>query len=276
MIEIGKYNLLTAGRSSENGFYLKDETGEEVLLPNAYIPDGLNIKDSINVFIYTDSESRMIATTLQPKITLNEFALLQVQHVTKFGTFMNWGLPKDLLVPFSEQPHKLAEGEWHVIYLFLDEKTNRLAGSTDIDSFLDNHSVSFRPGDEVDLMVYDQTAMGFKVIINNKHQGLLFKNEVFQALKIGYQTKGYIKKVREDNKIDVSLHRFGYRNIASNADKILMYLKDNNGFLELTDNSKPEEIVLLLGMSKKTFKKAVGDLYKQRKIRIEKDGIYLT
>jgi predicted RNA-binding protein (virulence factor B family) len=276
VVEIGKFNQLTVGRASENGFYLKDDAGQEVLLPNAYIPDGLSLRDPIIVFVYTDSEDRMVATTLQPKILLNEFALLKVLHTTKFGAFMDWGLPKDLLVPFSEQPHKLAEGEWHVVYLYLDEKTDRLVGSAHVAKFLDNSNVSFKPGDEVDLMVYNQTELGYKAVINNKHQGLLFRNEVFQALEMGYQTKGYIKKVREDNKIDVSLQRFGYRNIAPNVDKVLSCLKDNKGYLALTDNSKPEDIVKVLGMSKKTFKKAVGDLYRQRKIRIEADGIYLV
>jgi uncharacterized protein len=274
-MEIGKYNQLTANRKTEHGVYLIDETGQEVLLPNAYVTDSLQIEDELEVFVYNDSEDRLVATTLHPKIIVDQFALLKVQHNSSFGTFMDWGLPKDLLVPFSEQPYQLAEGKSYVIFLYIDEKSNRLVGSACVDHFLDNTDVSFNPGDEVDLMVYEITDLGFKSIINSKYQGLLFKNEVFVPLVIGYQSRGYIKKIREDNKLDISLHRFGYRNIAPNADKILVYLKNNNGYLELTDNSKPETIVSLLGMSKKTFKKAIGDLYKKHLIRLDSTGIYL-
>ncbi len=275
MLEIGTYNLLTASRKTDNGIYLVDDAGQEVLLPNAYVSADLQLQDKLEVFVYTDSEDRLVATTIHPSITLHEFALLKAQEVNNFGAFMDWGLPKDLLVPFSEQSHKINPGEWHVIYLYLDERTSRLVGSTKVSHFLDNSDASYNPGDEVDLLVFDHSELGYKTIINNKHEGLLFSNEVFQKLAVGHQIKGYIKKVRDDQKIDVSLHRFGYRNIAPNTDLILIYLKNNKGHLDLTDNSKPEAIVSRFGMSKKTFKKAIGDLYKKRLIRIESDGIYL-
>jgi predicted RNA-binding protein (virulence factor B family) len=216
-----------------------------------------------------------VATTLKPKIIVNQFALLKVQHSTTFGAFMDWGLSKELLVPFSEQPYALKEGESYVIYMYFDKISDRLVGSACVEHFLDNTDLSFEPGDEVDMMIYESTELGYKVIINRKHSGLIFKNEVFQPIEIGLQLKGYIKKIREDNKIDVSLYKFGYNNIASNSEKILTYLNNNKGFLNLTDNSKPELIVSQLGMSKKTFKKAVGDLYKRHIVRLDPEGIYL-
>jgi predicted RNA-binding protein (virulence factor B family) len=196
-------------------------------------------------------------------------------QVNKYGAFMDWGLTKDLLVPFSEQQHRIKQGKWYVTYLFFDEKSGRLVGSTRIDHFLKSSDIQYTPGDEVDLLLYDQTALGYKVIINNKHQGLIFRNEVFKNLEPGYQARGFIKKVRDDGKIDVSLNRFGYRNIAPNTELIMKYLRGHDGYLDLNDNSKPEEIISRLEMSKKTFKKAIGDLYTRRLIRIERDGIYL-
>jgi uncharacterized protein len=275
MIELGKYNVLKVERFTSEGIYLTDDAGNEVLLPNSYVPPEINLQDQINVFIYTDSEPHMVATTLSPKIILNEFSLLKVMNMSRFGAFMDWGLPKELLVPFSEQPVRMKEGEWHLIYLYHDIKTDRLVGSAHIEKFLNNQSVHYYPGDEVDLIVIKETKLGFKVIIDNKFEGLLFKNEVFQSIKTGYRTRGYIKKCRDDNKIDVSLHRFGYRNIAPNAERILNYLKRYGGYLSLSDKSNPEEISTQLEMSKKTFKKAIGDLFKQRLIIIEPGGIRL-
>jgi uncharacterized protein len=273
MIQIGQNNTLRAARNTVNGIYLSDDTGNEVLLPNSLIPEGLSVNDFLDVFIYNDSEDRIVATTLTPKIKLNEFALLRVNAVSGFGAFMDWGLPKDLLVPFSEQPNRFAEGEWHLVCLYLDEKTNRLAGSANIEKFLDNSQADFNPGDEVGLIVYRKTNLGFNVIINNQYSGLLFRNEIFQPIEIGYATIGFIKKLRDDKKIDVSLHRFGYRNIAPNSEKILALLKQHDGFMSITDKSSPQKIAEQFGMSKKTFKKAIGDLYKQRVISIEPGGI---
>jgi predicted RNA-binding protein (virulence factor B family) len=275
MIEIGRYNVLKAKRITANGIYLTDDSGNEVLLPNSSVPEETKLNDFLDVFIYTDSEDRLISTTLTPKITLNEYALLKVLSVTEYGAFADWGLSKDLLIPFSEQPVRMVKGESHIIYLYLDEKSDRLVGSAYVEKFLDNALVSFEPGNEVDIMVYKQSELGYKVIINNKYEGLLYENEIFQHLKPGHQCKGYIKKVREDNNIDVCLQRFGYRNIASNSEKILDYLKQSGGYLGLNDKSKPEEIMDKLEMSKKTYKKAIGDLYKQRLIQIDTEGIRL-
>lgn len=274
-MELGKYNLLKAYRKTEHGFYLADEEGREVLLPNAYVTETLQILDTLEVFVYKDSDDRPVATTVRPLITLNEFAVLKVKHVNSNGAFMDWALPKDLMVPFSEQPYSLKEGESYVIYLYEDQITNRLVGSAHIDKYLDNSEISYKAGDEVDLLVYEITELGFKVIVGGKSKGLIYKNEVYIPIRVGDRKKGFISKIREENKIDISLQKFGYRNVASNVDRIHDYLKNNKGYLSLTDKSSPDEIVEILGMSKKTYKKAIGDLYKKRIIRLESDGIYL-
>jgi predicted RNA-binding protein (virulence factor B family) len=274
-MELGKYNLLKAYRKTEHGFYLADEEGSEVLLPNAYVTETLEILNTLEVFVYKDSDDRPVATTLRPLITLNEFAVLMVKHINSNGAFMDWALPKDLLVPFSEQPYSLKEGESYVIYLYEDQITNRLVGSAHIDKYLDNSEISYKAGDEVDLLVYEITELGYKVIVDGKSKGLIYKNEVYIPIRIGDRRKGFISKIREENKIDISLQKFGYRNVASNVDRIHDYLKNNKGYLSLTDKSSPDEIVEILGMSKKTYKKAIGDLYKKRIIRLESDGIYL-
>lgn len=275
MIEIGKYNTLKIDRQAEQGLYLESINNEDVLLPNRYIPEGWKINDQVNVFIYNDSEDRIVATTLKPKIKLNEFAFLQVKSISQFGAFMDWGLPKDLLVPHKNQHRKLAEGEWAIVYMYLDAKTKRLVGTIKTDHIKKNPLV-VREGDEVNLLISSKSDLGFNVIINNINFGIIYKNEIFQPLQIGNQLKGYIKKIREDGKIDACLQKQGYKKIEPNAIIILDELKKNNGKLSLTDNSQPNEILTQLQMSKKTFKKAIGGLYKQKKIRIEKDGIYLN
>jgi predicted RNA-binding protein (virulence factor B family) len=222
-------------------------------LPNRYIPEGIQIADELSVFVYNDSEDRIVATTLAPKITLGKFASLEVVSVTNYGAFLDWGLAKDIFVPFSEQPHKLQVGDQAIVYLYLDKVTIRL----------------------VELLIADSTDIGVNVIINDKYKGILYRNEIFQNVHYGHRVKGYIKKIREDNKIDVSLQKQGYENVKSNEEKIMAKLQENSGFLGLNDYSSPEEITATLEMSKKTFKKAIGALFKQRLIRIEEKGIYL-
>ncbi|MCG8697653.1 MAG: S1-like domain-containing RNA-binding protein [Bacteroidales bacterium] len=275
MIELGIYNKLLVTRFTGNGLYLRDEEGEEVLLPNKYVPKGVKVDEELNVFVYNDSEDRPVATMQVPKITLEKFAPLKVSTVTNFGAFMDWGMEKELLVPFKEQTYPLQEGETYVIYLYLDEQTNRLVGSAKIDAFLNNHETGLNEGDEVNVMVYQKTEMGYKVIINDLHEGLVFKNEVFKPIEIGFQSKAYIKQIREDEKIDISLQKIGYGHIEEGAEGILERIKSNGGFLPLTDKSSPEEISNVLGLSKKAFKKAIGNLYKQKLVRIETDGVYL-
>ena len=274
MIEIGRYNKLRILRETSVGLYLGDENGEDVLLPNKYCPKVFEIDDEIEVFVYLDYGARKVATNLTPKIQLHEFALLEVAAVDKVGVFLDWGLEKHLLVPFGEQTHKMQLGKSYVVYLDVDEKSNRLYASAKIGDRLQNDILTVAVGDEVELMTYQETDLGFSVIINGMHEGLVFKNEVFKPLNDGDVSKGYIKKVRDNNKVDVSLQPIGYEHSNDqNSDAIYQALTASNGFLPYTDKSAPEDIYRQFGMSKKAFKKAVGNLYKLHKITIEKDGI---
>lgn len=273
MIEPGKYHTLKVVRSSDQGFYLTKGEEDAILLPNRYTPAGLQIDDEIDVFVYTDSQGRLIATTLKPKLTLHEFALLKVTSITRFGAFMDWGIAKELLVPFREQEKRLQEGDSAVTYLFYDEVSERLVGSTKIRKFLDNEDISLEVDEQTDILVYEQTDIGYKCIVNNQYEGMIYENEIFQQINIGDKLIAYVKKVRSDGKIDLQIQQPGYSKVAPNAEKILQHLKANNGWLPLTDKSEPEEIKAKFNMSKKTFKKAVGYLYKKQLISIENEGI---
>jgi len=277
MIEIGKYNTLTILRTTSVGLYLGDEEGEDVLLPNKYVPENYEIDDDIKVFVYLDYDERKIATTLTPKILMHQFALLEVTAVSEHGAFLDWGLEKNLLVPFKEQRQKMEEGRWYIVYLNLDEQTDRLYASNRIEKVLDNEMLSVAKGEEVDIMFFRETEIGYSVIVNHCHKGLVFKNELFKEVNIGDQQKAYIKLVREENKLDISLQPIGYENFNSvNTQKLYDDLKSNDGFIPLTDKSAPDDIYKRFGISKKAFKKAVGELYKQRKIIIEEKGISLV
>jgi hypothetical protein len=276
MINLGVYNSLAVLRTAEQGFYLGDDSGESVLLPNKYIPIGAQIGDTLNVFIYNDSEDRIIATTLVPKVTLNKFACLEVVNVTDKGAFLDWGLAKDIFVPFNEQSKKLEVGQHPIVFLYLDKLSNRLAASCKLNKFFETENIELKENQEVELLIAEKTDIGINVIINDKYKGILYQNEIFQTLTYGERVKGYVKKIREDKKIDVSLEKFGYSKVEPNEAKILAKLQESKGFLKLNDYSSPEEITAALEMSKKTFKKAIGSLFKQRTIRIEKDGIYLS
>jgi len=278
MIEIGKYNQLQILQQTDEGLLLKDISGEEkVLLPTKHCPENFKINDSLSVFIYLDHTEKKVATTQTPKIQLYEFALLQVAAITQVGAFLNWGLDKDLLVPFNEQKLEMLEGRWYVVYLDLDDKTNRLFASSKIDRQLQNINITAKEGDKVDIIIYQQTDLGYSVIINNEHKGLIYENEIFTKLNIGDKLKAYVKKVRDDNHIDISLQPIGYRKFSKdNNSLILNALKNNNGFLAITDKSSPEEVKAMFSLSKKAFKKSIGALYKDRKIIIEKTGIRLT
>lgn len=277
MIYLGEYNSLKIVRQTDNGVYLTDEENSgEVLLPNKFVPETWDVGDVIQVFIFKDSEDRITATTDKPLIKLNEFACLQVRDVNDFGAFLNWGLDKDLLVPFKEQPGKMIPGNWYIVHLYLDEQTNRLAASARYQKFLQKQFIRLQAGEAVDLLIDDQTELGINVIINNRYRGLIYQNEIFEKLRRGDRRKGYVKLVRPDGKIDVTLQKIGYARIEPNGEKILAQLKANHGYLLLTDKSDPDDIAEALKMSKKTFKKAIGTLYKQRLIRLEEDGIYLV
>ncbi len=276
MIHIGELNTLTILRETDNGFYLIDKEENEVLLPNAYIKEGWAIGDEVEVFVFTDSEDRPTATTVVPKIKLDDFALLKVNEVNNIGAFLDWGLPKDLFVPFKEQKTKMREDKHYVVTMYLDYESERLVASSKIDSFLEFEDIHLTEGQEVEIIIYERTPLGFNCIINKLYKGLIYENEVFRNLNIGEHTIGYIKTVREDNKIDVSLQKVGYVAQDENQEKILNILRGDAGYIGLTDKSKPEEIYEELKMSKKAFKKAIGGLYKQKLVWLKKDGIYLT
>ena len=275
MIHLGEYNTLEILRESEQGLYLADEEGNEVLLPNRYVPETFKIWDKIVVFVYLDNEERLVAVTDEPYIKKGDFALLRCNAVTEHGAFLDWGMLKELFCPFREQAFKMKKGGWYFVYCFLDEKSNRLVASSKTNQFLDNKELTVSQFEEVDLIVSHPSEIGMNVIINKKHLGLIFNDDIFQDLSVGDRLKGYIKKIRPDNKIDVVLGQIGYRNIEPNADAIMVELRDNSGYLNLTDKSDPETIKQVLKMSKKNFKKAVGSLYKQKLIEIKEDGIYL-
>jgi predicted RNA-binding protein (virulence factor B family) len=275
MIKTGQKNKLKAVRYTPSGWYLADEENQEVLLPNKYA-GAVKAGDVLDVFIYTDSEDRIIATTLQPLAEANTFAYLKVKSVSPIGAFLDWGLEKDLLVPFREQLVPMHENEYYVVRVYLDVKSQRLAASTKISKFLANDEIALAEGEEVQVMVFGKSGLGFKVIINDKHEGLIYQNEVFRPIETGQRFKAFIKMIRADKKIDVTLQKAGFEHVNSFTTTILEYLQKHQGFLALTDQSSPDEIASLLNMSKKNFKKSVGVLYKQQKIQLHHDGIYLV
>ncbi len=275
MIELGNYNTLEIVRDTSVGLFLSSDTGAEILLPNKYVPKTYEIGNSLNVFCYLDHEERPVATTLIPFVKRNTFGFLKVVEVNKIGAFLDWGLEKHLFVPFREQRDKMKEGQWYVIYCYMDEQSFRLVGSNKIDRFLSNENLTVKPREEVDLMVTRLTDLGWEVIINDKHRGLVYSNEIFKRIAVGNKLKGYIKTIRPDNKIDISLEPIGQKILEPAAEKIYHTLKHHGGFLPLHDKSDPKEITKQLEMSKKTFKKGCGTLYKARKIDIKEDGIYL-
>lgn len=276
MVKIGKYNTLTIVREVDFGIYFHDEKLGDILLPKRYLPEQWSVGDELEVFIYLDSEDRLIATTEKPFAQVEEFALLEVVATTAVGAFLNWGLMKDLLVPFSEQKLRMKVGEKHLVYIYLDAETNRIVASAKLDRFVDNLPVDYEPGEEVGLLIAMQTELGYKAIIDNCHFGMLYKNEVFQTLNIGQRLNGYIGKVREDEKIDLVLQKPGYEKVEGLSGEILEKLKASNGFLPVGDKSSPEQIYSLFKISKKNFKKAIGSLYKNKLIRIEDEGIRLV
>lgn len=275
MVNLGKMNALKINRKVEFGVYVGDGE-EEVLLPTKYIPGGVGIGDMVNVFVYKDSEDRLIATNLKPFVQLDEFASLEVKDVSEFGVFMEWGLEKDLFVPFKEQAKRMQKGEKHVVRLCMDHKTNRLVGVTKIHGFLERDISELEEKQEVQLLVFDKTDLGYSVLMDNKYLGLVYHNEVFDKVEIGDARTGYIKEIREDDKIDVSFTPFGVAGIDSAKDTVWEYLqKAPESMLPVNDKSNPESIKEMFGLSKKAFKKAIGGLYKEGKILITREGIVL-
>ena len=276
MINIGQYNKLKILRETSVGLFLGSNDGEDILLPNKYVPENFDIGDEMEVFCYLDHDERPVATTLKPYITLNHFSLLQVKEVNQIGAFLDWGLEKHLFVPFSEQARKMEAGKRYLVYMYLDEETDRLVGSSKTNRFIDNSELTVHETEEVNLIISRYTDLGVEVIINEKHKGLIYNNELFRKVSLGEKLKGYIKKIRPGNKLDISLQQSGYKNVEPSAEKILDVLRSENGFLKLNDKSSPDEITGLLQMSKKTFKKALGNLYKQKLVILKEDGIYLV
>lgn len=275
MLRIGEYHTLKIDRDTEPGLFLKSPEGDEVLLPNKYKPETFQLEDELEVFVYLDHQERPVATTLKPYVKLDEFGYLKCVEVSDIGAFLDWGLEKHLFVPYREMASKMRKDSWYLVFVYLDEETERLVASSKTNAFLDNRELTVEPFEEVDIIVANPTDLGLNVIVNDIHQGLIFKDDIFQDLQTGDRLKGWVKKTRPDGKIDITLQRPGYRSIEPNAQDILNELELKGGYLRLTDKSSPEDIQKKLQMSKKSFKKAIGNLYKQRLIDIKEDGIYL-
>ena len=274
MIQIGNYNTLKVSRKVDFGVYL-DDGAEGILLPKRFVPPDTNIGDELKVFLYHDSENRVIATTQKPKAVVGEIVLLQVVSVTPQGAFLDWGLMKDLFVAKSQQLMGMRTGGEYLVKIYIDEQTGRVAATEKIDPFLSNDPLTVKELDLVDITVYRRTDIGYVVIINHLHTGVLHFNEIYRTINVGDKFKGYIKTIRPDNKIDVVLGKPGYQRVEDETEKVLRLLQENNGYLPYNDKSAPEDIYDFFGMSKKTFKMTTGALYKQGKISFAKEGILL-
>lgn len=275
MIKIGKYNTLTVVKVVDFGVYLDGEERGEILLPNEYVPQNCFPDDSLKVFIYFDSEDRIIATTETPEILVGEFAYMKVVSVSKTGAFLDWGLRKDLLVPFREQRVRMEEGRSYLVYAYVDEETDRIVATAKIEKYLDRTPPDYEPWQEVDVLIARPTDLGYAVIVNHAHWGVIYRNEIFQPLRIGQKLKAYIKEIRPDGKIDLVLQKPGYDQIALLSQQILKKIRDNGGALDVSDKSSPEMIYQLFGCSKKNYKKAIGALYKQGIIELQEEEIRL-
>src|ERR1019366_1866141 len=230
----------------------------------------------LNVFIFRDSDDRLIATTVEPCAVANSFAFLEAKQVNEIGTFLDWGMDKDLLVPFREQQNKMEAGKSYVVFVCVDEETNRLVASAKLNKYIERENINLQDGDIVDLLIYSETELGFNAIVNNLYSGLIYKNEIYETIRIGDTMKGFVKHIREDNKIDLSLQKSGFELVDDVKWRILNMIKQNDGFLSLTDNSSPEEIKSKLQISKKAFKKAIGALYRERLVKLTDKGVQLV
>lgn len=275
MIKVGEYNTLRVARAFDFGMYLGEDK-DVVLLPKRFIPQGVEVGDMLKVFVYHDSENRLIATTQEPIGIVGDIVNLQAVSVTNQGAFMDWGLMKDLFVPKSKQLMGMRVGGNYIVKIYLDEQTGRVAATEKIESFLSNENLTVKEQEPVDLLVYRRTDIGYTVIINNQHTGVLHFNDIFQEIQVGDRLKGYVKNIREENKIDIGIGKMGYQRVEDEAGKVLRLLRENNGYLPYNDKSDPEEIYSFFGMSKKTFKMTTGNLYKSRKITFTQTGIKLV
>lgn len=275
MIKIGEYNELEIVKQVDFGVYLGIDD-IEILLPTKWVPRDAKIGDAITVFIIRDSDDRLLATTVKPLATANTFAFLEVKQVNNIGAFLDWGMDKDLLVPFREQSSPMEEGKSYVVFVYEDEQSNRLIASSKLSRFIVREDIDLETGDVVELLVYSKTKLGYNAIINNLYSGLIYENEIFESIRIGDHLKGYVKTIREDNKIDLSLQKSGFELMDDAKWKILSLLKNENGFLALHDNSSPEEVKAKLQMSKKAFKKAIGSLYREKLVTLTDKGVQLV
>jgi len=274
-VEMGRINRLRIIRRSDAGVWLDGRERGEIFMPRRYAGKDIMTGDDVDVFIFPDTGNQFLATTKRPYAMIGEYALLTVAAVTPVGAFLDWGLEKDLLVPFSEQKEKMEEGRSYIVHVHLDKRTNRIVASSKLNRFMSKQPAGFAEGQSVDLLICTQTEIGYKAIIDNTRWGILYKNEVFQPLKKGQRLRGFIKNVRDDGKIDLCLQLPGYAQIEGAAEKIIGTLKSQGGFIRVTDKSPSAIIYSMFGMSKKTYKKAIGSLYKRRLIAIEEHGIRL-
>ena len=275
-IRLGDYNRMTVVKTVDFGVYLDGGEEGEVLLPARYVPDGCKEGDELEVFVYLDNEERLVATTQTPLAKVGDFACLEVSWVNEYGAFLNWGLMKDLFCPFREQKMKMEKGKRYIVHVHIDHESHRIVASAKVERYFDPSFPPYRYGDEVSLLVWQKTDLGFKVIIDNRYAGLVYSNQIFREIRTGDRMKGYIEAVREDGKIDVMLQPTGWRMTKETADVLLDYLETHQGVCRLTDKSPAEDIYQAFQVSKKSYKKAVGDLYKRRLITIEEDCIKLN
>lgn len=275
-IELGKFNTLEVVKQVDFGMYLDGGEEGEILLPSRYVPEDCKIGDWLTVFLYLDIDERLIATTLTPLVQVGEFACLEVAWVNEFGAFLNWGLMKDLFVPFSEQKMKMQVGRSYVVHAHLDDESYRIVASAKVDRYLSKEMPAYQPGDAVNILIWQKTDLGFKAIVENQFSGLLYDGEIFQPLRTGDQLKAFVKQVREDGKIDLMLQKPGFEKIDDFSKVLLDYIREHNGRIALTDKSPAEDIYDTFCVSKKTFKKAVGDLYRKRLIVLHEDAIVLA
>lgn len=274
-INVGQFNLMRVDRKVDFGFYM-DDGGEGILLPKRFVPSGLQIGDTISVFVYHDSDNRLIATTQEPFAVVGDIAALKVVEVTSQGAFLDWGLMKDLFVPVSQQLSTMRLGGKYLVKLYIDAQTGRVAATEKIDKQISNEILTVKEGEKVKIQVYRESEIGYVVIVNQLHQGLVYKNEVFTHLHIGqFIDEAFVKKIREDNKLDIGLGKQGGEKLADDNQKIMSLLKSHKGFLPYHDKSAPDDIYAFFGMSKKAYKMNIGMLYKMNLITIKEDGIYL-
>lgn len=275
-VKLGKYNQLTVVKTVDFGVYLDGDDDGEILLPKRYVPDGCRPGDVLNVFIYLDNEERLVATTLEPLVQVGGFACLEVAWTNEYGAFLHWGLMKDLFVPFREQKMRMQQGRSYIIHAHLDEESYRIVASAKVERYLSKEMPDYQNGDEVEILIWQRTDLGFKAIVDDRFGGLVYDNELFTPLHTGMRLTAYVKQVRPDGKIDLTLQKSGYARVEDFSEVLLTHLRTHEGIVHLHDKSPAEAIYDAFGVSKKTFKKAVGDLYKKRLITISEAGIKLV